>query len=146
MSPSHVQVLKEYGKICSFSPCIEQVQKFCEELRSNEFDGNRHLRSPRSLSSEIVTIELIPRPYRVDEYTTDGRSMYQLRRKEKKQLQQNPKKRTRDNEPAIAQVETVSMATPLNEIRGTFSLVICFLTFAGHSGFLTFARRALVFS
>ncbi|CAH1792979.1 unnamed protein product [Owenia fusiformis] len=43
---------KEGGRLCSFSPCIEQVQKSCEKLRDLGF-------------TEIVTLECLLRPFNV---------------------------------------------------------------------------------
>ncbi|XP_002732949.1 tRNA (adenine(58)-N(1))-methyltransferase catalytic subunit TRMT61A-like [Saccoglossus kowalevskii] len=40
------------GKICSFSPCIEQVQRSCDQLRESGF-------------VEVTTVECIARPYDV---------------------------------------------------------------------------------
>jgi len=40
------------GKLCSFSPCIEQVQRTVEKLRETKF-------------SDIITLELVWRPYEV---------------------------------------------------------------------------------
>lgn len=37
--PSAGRMLKQDGILCSFSPCIEQVQRSCETLRLN-FTGN----------------------------------------------------------------------------------------------------------
>uniref|UniRef100_A0A915JDD9 tRNA (adenine(58)-N(1))-methyltransferase n=1 Tax=Romanomermis culicivorax TaxID=13658 RepID=A0A915JDD9_ROMCU len=39
-------------RFCSFSPCIEQVQKTCEKLREFNF-------------SEILTVECVPREYKI---------------------------------------------------------------------------------
>lgn len=36
--PSAGKMLKQDGVLCSFSPCIEQVQRSCETLKSN-FSG-----------------------------------------------------------------------------------------------------------
>lgn len=37
--PSAGEMLKEDGVLCSFSPCIEQVQRSSETLASNSFTG-----------------------------------------------------------------------------------------------------------
>lgn len=44
------QILKTEGSICSFSPCIEQVQKSCLALKKHDFQ-------------EIRTVEILIRPY-----------------------------------------------------------------------------------
>ncbi|EAS00137.3 tRNA methyltransferase complex GCD14 subunit (macronuclear) [Tetrahymena thermophila SB210] len=50
------QVLKKGGRLCCFSPCIEQVMKNCEEMRIQKF-------------VQIVTIEVIQRPFERRERT-----------------------------------------------------------------------------
>lgn len=44
------------GRLCSFSPCIEQVQKTCEALQSAGF-------------TEVVALECLRREYRVQNRT-----------------------------------------------------------------------------
>lgn len=48
-------LLKPNGGICNFSPCIEQVARVCEFLRTNDF-------------TEIRTFEVLQRPYAVRPY------------------------------------------------------------------------------
>ncbi|ONK70435.1 tRNA (adenine(58)-N(1))-methyltransferase catalytic subunit TRMT61A [Asparagus officinalis] len=51
--PSVARMLKQDGIVCSFSPCIEQVQRSCETLRSNFTD--------------IRTFEILLRTYEIRE-------------------------------------------------------------------------------
>ena len=52
MTSEYKYVLLAGGRLCSFSPCIEQVQKTCETLRSEGF-------------CDITTIECLWRPFDV---------------------------------------------------------------------------------
>ena len=45
----------EGGRICSFSPCIEQVQKACDSMRSHGFRGKLAGLSCRQCSQPIST-------------------------------------------------------------------------------------------
>ncbi|KAL5796998.1 hypothetical protein ACOSQ2_001818 [Xanthoceras sorbifolium] len=56
--PSVGKMLKPDGILCSFSPCIEQVQRTCESLRSNFTD--------------IRTFEILLRTYEVRQGKMDG--------------------------------------------------------------------------
>jgi tRNA (adenine57-N1/adenine58-N1)-methyltransferase catalytic subunit len=51
--PSAKKCLRPNGVFCSFSPCIEQVQRTCAELAKLGF-------------CEIRTVEILERPYAVD--------------------------------------------------------------------------------
>ncbi|KAM7509144.1 hypothetical protein LguiA_019597 [Lonicera macranthoides] len=56
--PSAAKMLKQDGILCSFSPCIEQVQRSCETLASNFTD--------------IRTFEVLLRTYEVREGKMEG--------------------------------------------------------------------------
>ncbi|KAJ9135354.1 hypothetical protein P3X46_032547 [Hevea brasiliensis] len=110
--PSAGKMLKQDGILCSFSPCIEQVQRYCETLRSNFTD--------------IKTFEVLLRMYEVCERQMDcGQS------DEDVSLGSPPYKRRQcSNERSKVQENTSSpviMARPCGESRG-------------HTGYLTFAR------
>ncbi|XP_024029538.1 tRNA (adenine(58)-N(1))-methyltransferase catalytic subunit TRMT61A [Morus notabilis] len=110
--PSAGKMLKDDGILCSFSPCIEQVQRACETLRSNFTD--------------IRTFEILLRAYEVREGTMegckgdDGVSIGALPRK----------RRQRSSEGSNVQEfqrSSIAMARPCAEAKG-------------HTGYLTFAR------
>lgn len=113
--PSVAKMLKPDGVVCSFSPCIEQVQRSCETLRSNFTD--------------IRTFEILLRTYDIKE---------EKRKIDEKDEDCNvgplPRKR-RQNSLGDAASErkgeflTTVMARPCSETRG-------------HTGYLTFARLA----
>ncbi|KAL4366434.1 hypothetical protein GQ457_05G010650 [Hibiscus cannabinus] len=110
--PSAGKMLKQDGVLCSFSPCIEQVQRSCETLRSNFTD--------------IRTFEILLRTYEVREWkmdcskVDDGGSV--ACPPGKRRRQPSSEGSVRDN-PSCAAV----MARPSAEARG-------------HTGYLTFAR------
>ncbi|PON84222.1 tRNA (1-methyladenosine) methyltransferase catalytic subunit Gcd [Trema orientale] len=109
--PSAGKMLKEDGILCSFSPCIEQVQRACETLRSNFTD--------------IRTFEVLLRTYEVREgkmdscQGDDGVSVGSL----------PCKRRQRSSEGNVleSQSSSIAMARPCGEAKG-------------HTGYLTFAR------
>lgn len=51
--PHAARVLKHYGTICNFSPCIEQVQRACAALEANGFKG---LKDDNRLTFSFLTI------------------------------------------------------------------------------------------
>ncbi|CAN6702738.1 unnamed protein product [Malus baccata var. baccata] len=110
--PSAAKMLKQDGVLCSFSPCIEQVQRASETMRSSFTD--------------IRTFEILLRTYEVREWKLDD-----FQGDEAGSVGSHPRKRRqRSSEGSSAQETTGSptvMARPCSETRG-------------HTGYLTFAR------
>ncbi|KAK6267328.1 hypothetical protein QUC31_018165 [Theobroma cacao] len=109
--PSAGKMLKQDGILCSFSPCIEQVQRSCETLRSNFTD--------------IRTYEILLRSYDVREWRMDCSKVDEgtsVACPPCKRRQPSGEGSVRDHQssPAV-------MARPSAEARG-------------HTGYLTFAR------
>ncbi|KAL5540632.1 hypothetical protein UlMin_043207 [Ulmus minor] len=110
--PSAAKMLKQDGVLCSFSPCIEQVQRACETLRSNFAD--------------IRTFEILLRTYEVREgkmescQGDEGLSPLALPRKRRQRTSEgsNVEENSRSS---------VAIARPCSEAKG-------------HTGYLTFAR------
>ncbi|TQE02982.1 hypothetical protein C1H46_011346 [Malus baccata] len=110
--PSAAKMLKQDGVLCSFSPCIEQVQRASETMRSSFTD--------------IRTFEILLRTYEVREW-----KLVDFQGDQAGSVGSHPRKRQhRSNEGSNAQETTGSptvMARPCSEARG-------------HTGYLTFAR------
>ena len=64
------QVLRDMGRIASYSPCIEQVQRTCEALREEGF-------------SEITTVEVLVRHWDMHKSQTDIPRFEQKKSKKK---------------------------------------------------------------
>ncbi|KAL8138095.1 hypothetical protein V2J09_004096 [Rumex salicifolius] len=106
--PSAAKMLKPDGVICSFSPCIEQVQRSCETLSLNFTD--------------IKTFEVLLRTYEVEEIRREsspngngGGSLFRP-----------CKKRQRSTDKSNPSDSTTVMAKPCGEARGHTG----YLTFA----------------
>ncbi|KAB2610220.1 tRNA (adenine(58)-N(1))-methyltransferase catalytic subunit TRMT61A-like [Pyrus ussuriensis x Pyrus communis] len=110
--PSAAKMLKQDGVLCSFSPCIEQVQRASETMRSSLTD--------------IRTFEILLHTYEVREWKLDD-----FQGDEAGSVGSHPHKRQhRSNEGSNVQETTGSptvMARPCSDARG-------------HTGYLTFAR------
>ncbi|EOA20788.1 hypothetical protein CARUB_v10001124mg [Capsella rubella] len=119
--PSAAKMLKQDGVLCSFSPCIEQVQRTCEVLRSDFID--------------IRTFEVLLRTYEVKEVKVDTSSMADQSLEEddgglrpcKRKHRSNEEDDTVSHDKSSNATSSVVMARPCSEARG-------------HTGYLTFAR------
>ena len=86
--PSVHDALIGNGKFCGFSPCIEQVQKTCEALRSFGF-------------MDIYTIEVLNRPYDVRSVSVESIKLDNVVdsiNKTENESNEANKKRTREEE------------------------------------------------
>ncbi|KAG6590082.1 tRNA (adenine(58)-N(1))-methyltransferase catalytic subunit TRMT61A, partial [Cucurbita argyrosperma subsp. sororia] len=108
--PSAERMLKQDGVLCSFSPCIEQVQRSAETLRSKFTD--------------IRTFEVLLRTYEVREGKTESSQV-----EGGGSVELPPcKKRVRSKEANDTNGDSSTvMVRPCSEARG-------------HTGYLTFAR------
>lgn len=112
------------GRICSFSPCIEQVQKACEALRAQGF-------------TEISTMECLLRELQVRRITMAKFDANW----ESKEVTESKKRKLEDSE---ATSETDSKSEP--EKNGQHPAEDCqfvtgipLVSMPGHTGYLTFA-------
>ncbi|KAG6719984.1 hypothetical protein I3842_03G035400 [Carya illinoinensis] len=109
--PSAEKTLKPDGVLCSFSPCIEQVQRACDTLRSNFTD--------------IRIFEVLLRTYEVREGKrdcgqADGGNLGSLPCKRRQRSSEGHTAHDNLSYPTV-------MARPCSEAKG-------------HTGYLTFAR------
>ncbi|CAE6101496.1 unnamed protein product [Arabidopsis arenosa] len=108
--PSAAKMLKQDGVLCSFSPCIEQVQRTCEVLRSDFI--------------EIRTFEVLLRTYEVKEVKMDTSSMVGESHEEDNEGMRPCKRKHRSNEDVTVSQDnssnatSVVMARPCSEARG----------------------------
>ncbi|CAA6665542.1 unnamed protein product [Spirodela intermedia] len=113
--PSSGKMLKPDGVLCSFSPCIEQVQRSCEALTTNFTD--------------VRTFEVLLRTYEVRDVkfgSLGGDGSGGAVRKPPCKRKNRPSSDEENNGSMERSTSTV-MAKPCPETRG-------------HTGFLTFAR------
>jgi len=132
------EALKSNGRICSFSPCIEQVQKTCDALRRLKF-------------VDIHTIEALTRSYEVksalmesvnfedwideDVNETSSNSVnneqpqeVESLKRDRETFESNSSKKNPRKQKCIKPWNEVTMFKPFPEIRG-------------HTGYLTFASK-----
>ena len=104
------------GRICSFSPCLEQVQKACQKMREEGFD-------------EITTMECLLREFQVRKitqplYDHDKESLEYV---DNGNDEGGAKKRKHDDDGGKKDLEK------------TFVTGLPLTTMPGHTGYLTFA-------
>jgi tRNA (adenine57-N1/adenine58-N1)-methyltransferase len=116
--PAGCKALKRGGRLASFSPCVEQVQRMCTELLANGFE---EVRTFEVLAKESIVKALDLAVPSVRTALANGGGCDEPR-----------KKRSRG----------VADYNDENGVRGT-CVAIPVASTPGHTGFLTFATRVV---
>eukprot|EP01029_Cantina_marsupialis_P025564 TRINITY_DN67760_c0_g1_i1.p1 TRINITY_DN67760_c0_g1~~TRINITY_DN67760_c0_g1_i1.p1 ORF type:complete len:333 (+),score=86.08 TRINITY_DN67760_c0_g1_i1:50-1048(+) len=120
-----VKAMRPGGRICSFSPCIEQVQRTCETLRKQGF-------------VRITTIETLERTYEVknEPLLEPGKTV-------KRRQQRGPPTKMARTDDGKAQVTNSSLPmgseSPVEEKPRKMLCSRPHAEMKGHTGYLTFA-------
>ncbi|CAG5132051.1 unnamed protein product [Candidula unifasciata] len=128
-------IKREGGRICTFSPCIEQVQRSCEELSKNNF-------------TDIVTVECLARNFNIQyaklqnvlpsdvPLAANGDSV-NCGTEEDESKQKSHKKVKKAPESFLNKAQDNQVKTAVHNY--CFSSAIPTIAMQGHTGFLTFA-------
>jgi len=118
---------KEGGRICTFSPCIEQVQQSCEELSKNCF-------------TDIVTVECLARNFNIHYAKLQNISFTDNRVNIVENIESvgTSHKKVKTSS-AISSNTSQDIEMKSSAINHCFSSAVPAITMQGHTGFLTFA-------
>lgn len=136
--------LKRAGKLCTFSPCIEQVQKTCEALKATGAFANIRtlevLQRPLTVQQRtMVSFDFTPQS-EVDAATVQNET--ELETMEAESVEDNGmltgNKRKLDNEEVKK-----NLMKPVKRDQCKFRSIFPPPTMPGHTGYLTFATMIL---
>ncbi|GFN84238.1 tRNA (adenine(58)-n(1))-methyltransferase catalytic subunit trmt61a [Plakobranchus ocellatus] len=123
---------KQGGRLCSFSPCIEQVQRTCEELSAQNF-------------SDIVTMECLARHFNI-QYAKLQNLSFESSASESTADKETSNRESYSEPPVKSASATLSSSRHKEVKRGgsdsgshNFPSAVPALNMPGHTGFLTFA-------
>jgi len=139
--------LKSGGRICCFSPCIEQVQRSCQVLSNLNF-------------MDIETYECVLRPYEIREWRLKKYDPEHLRNKTPTTIDSDEQAELlndddeKDNEPEANETskrKRAKLCTSINKDCNSalkrsvecanYTIAYMNTEVAGHTGFLTFATK-----
>ena len=121
--PKAKKALKKGGRICCFSPCIEQVQKSCMALAENQF-------------LDVSTYECVLRPYEIR--NVEMKVLDFVDSTKKPQEQEKGSEEGENGSEANDQVTTNKEEARVKSYYGSFPS----LSMAGHTGFISFATKS----
>ncbi|XP_064484628.1 tRNA (adenine(58)-N(1))-methyltransferase catalytic subunit TRMT61A-like [Ornithodoros turicata] len=113
------------GRLCSFSPCMEQVQRTCQALQSHGF-------------VDITTYECLERPFEVKRVALQdalGNSASKVSRKKRKAKSDE----NVSDVGAATEADDTTQTTTGEADDGSFLAAVPSLQIPGHTGYLTFA-------
>ncbi|XP_041354902.1 tRNA (adenine(58)-N(1))-methyltransferase catalytic subunit TRMT61A-like [Gigantopelta aegis] len=125
---------KSGGRICTFSPCIEQVQKSCESLTSHGFQ-------------EVNTLECLVRNFSVRNFSLPTADLGQTESSDLQPAVKHLKMETSPSATLQEDTKNVSASKSPDSRKSKSTTEDCFsfsagvppINMQGHTGFLTFA-------
>jgi tRNA (adenine57-N1/adenine58-N1)-methyltransferase len=136
----HVRgALKRCGKLCTFSPCIEQVQKTCEALKGTRaFENIRTLevlQRPLSVQQRtLISFDLTPAPVEDTEEVVEEITEEDVEGGDE-EVKVGSKRKLGEKKPFKLK--------PVKRDQCRFRSIIPPATMPGHTGYLTFATMIL---
>lgn len=135
------KALMDGGNFCSFSPCIEQVQKTCIELTKYNFTNIvtkeclQRIMDVHPVDVDMLEIVSVPqRTKKRNRSTFEGEDDNELNETSKSERNQNPTQKSENEDPQkmVNRIQTKTLSPILSKP---------FADIRGHTGFLTFAQK-----
>ena len=133
--PKAKKVLKKGGRICCFSPCIEQVQKSCLALSENQF-------------LDVCTYECVLKPYEIRnldmkllDFGDNNKCVMQEQETNDAESSENGSCIEEDESSVRKKGESDHVTKGEKKVKSYYAAFPS-LSMAGHTGFLSFATKS----